>query len=411
MRGFGVLSTLMRACGAHSEPTPIQAQAWPCVLNGRDVVAVAETGSGKTLAFALPGIHMLADAATHRHRHRVIEPLMLVLAPTRELALQTQKAIAGAVAHAQMEVLCVYGGDGATPTSAAHIVVATVGRLVDLIAQGRVALGSAKFVVLDEADRMLHMGFLDDVRNILAQCAPQRQTLMFSATWPREIQELAAGLMRDPVHIRIGKPHGDDQLKANRNISQSVEVIDPIRKENRLSELLRQHASLKKILVFVLYKKEVERVEGVVRSARFSVDSIHGDKPQNQRNAALDRFRNGEVKVLVATDVAARGLDIPSVEMVINFTFPLTIEDYVHRIGRTGRAGNKGSAHTLFTLHDKAHAGELASVLKESGQAIPEELGKFGFTTKKKEHKVYGAFYKDIDPNEKPKHISFDDEE
>lgn len=206
--------------------------------------------------------------------------------------------------------------------------------------------------------------------------------------------------MTSPVHFTIGdNPTGD--LRANVRITQTVEVIDHFSKEGRLVELLKKHQSNKnkddRILVFCLYKKEATRVENLLRNKGFRVAAIHGDLNQGQRTQALQSFKDGKCPLLIATDVAARGLDIPSVKMVINVTFPLTIEDYVHRIGRTGRAGKTGIAHTFFTDHDKTHSGALVNILKAAGQEVPESLLKFGTTVKKKEHSVYGAFYKDTE--------------
>lgn len=214
------------------------------------------------------------------------------------------------------------------------------------------------------------------------------------------MRDLAATFMQSPVHFTIGdNPTGD--LRANVRIVQTVEVIDHFSKEQRLLELLKQHQSAKnkddKILVFCLYKKEATRVENFLKRKGLRVAAIHGDLNQSQRTQALQSFKDGTCPLLIATDVAARGLDIPKVKLVINVTFPLTIEDYVHRIGRTGRAGETGNAITLFTEHDKAHSGALINILKAAGQAVPESLLKFGTTVKKKEHSIYGAFYKDTE--------------
>jgi len=249
-------------------------------------------------------------------------------------------------------------------------------------------------------------GFEEDVRRIIGHCKPKekRQTAMFSATWPASIQMLAGEFLVDPVRVYVGfeaivDENGDasginDSLSANKRVSQEIEVIEDRAREVRLKKLLQKHNASGKnlVLVFALYKKEAQRLEDNLKRSGFNCCSIHGDKNQESRTRALSEFKSGKCPILVATDVAARGLDIPNVELVINFTFPLTIEDYVHRIGRTGRAGKTGVSYTFFQPGDKSHAGELQQVLKQAGQSIPDELKKFGSTIKKKEHKLYGNF-------------------
>lgn len=221
---------------------------------------------------------------------------------------------------------------------------------------------------------------------------------MFTATWPQSVRKLASTFMISPTKITIGDR---DDLRANVRISQTIEVMDQYAKESRLLALLKQHQSGSqrddKILVFCLYKKETTQVEKTLRLRGLRVAAIHGDLSQAQRTQALAQFKDGECPLLIATDVAARGLDIPKVKLVINVTFPLTIEDYVHRIGRTGRAGADGMAYTFFTERDKSLTGELVNVLKAAGQPVPEALLKFGTTVKKKEHSAYGAFYRETD--------------
>ncbi|VEU42088.1 unnamed protein product [Pseudo-nitzschia multistriata] len=241
---------------------------------------------------------------------------------------------------------------------------------------------------------------------------------MFSATWPAIIQEIAMNYMNDPVRLYVGfegivGSNGenciDDSLSANKRVTQTIEVIEDRPRENRLREILRNNRSKKRILVFALYKKEAERMEYQLQRDGFSVCSIHGNKHQAARTQALADFKQGNSQIMVATDVAARGLDIPDVELVVNYTFPLTIEDYVHRIGRTGRAGKKGLSITFFQPSDKSHAGALQQVMKQAGQEPPEPLMKFGSTIKKKEHKLYGNFGpRGGAPMKKPTRIVFD---
>ena len=341
-------------------PTPIQASAWPYLLAGRDVIGVAETGSGKTWAFGVPCIRYIKDLPKNKKKG----VKAVIVSPTRELALQIQEQIEKLAGPARLSSVCVYGGvDKEGQRSAlkkASIVVATPGRLKDLIEEGSADISSAQYVVLDEADRMLDKGFEEDVRQIISNTSNDRQTLMFTATWPPSVRNLAATFMKTPVKIIIGdNPTGE--LRANTRIKQLVEVIAPDAKNMRLMQLLKQHQSGSKkndrILIFCLYKKEAQRVHQFLQGKGFRVAGIHGDMNQSQRIKNLDEFKAGQSTLLVATDVAARGLDIPAVKVVINVTFPLTAEDYVHRIGRTGRAGQDGLAITLFTEHDKANSG------------------------------------------------------
>jgi ATP-dependent RNA helicase DBP3 len=343
-----------------SAPTPIQAATWPFLLSGRDMVGVAETGSGKTLAFGVPCVRYIA--ALPKDKRKGIKAV--IVSPTRELAVQIYDQLVALATPAGLSVVCVYGGVPKDPQVAAcrkaHIVVATPGRLNDLIGDGSADLSKAEYVVLDEADRMLDKGFEEAIRQIISQTPKKRQTLMFTATWPPSVRDLASTFMNSPVRITIGD-NQSGELRANVRIKQLVEVLDPHAKEQRLLQLLRQYQSGKnkddRILVFCLYKKEAMRIENFIRRQGFRVGGIHGDLSQEKRSASLAAFKEGHVPLLVATDVAARGLDIPAVKVVINVTFPLTAEDYVHRIGRTGRAGKEGLAITLFTEHDKALSG------------------------------------------------------
>jgi len=395
-------------------PTPIQAAAWPFLFAGRDVIGVAETGSGKTMAFAVPCVRgMLSLPESQRNKGA----RAVIVSPTRELAMQSYEQITQLAKVSGLRAVCVYGGvpkdEQRKSLKTADIVVATPGRLNDLINEGCADLSKARYVVLDEADRMLDKGFEEEIRKIIntTPAISKRQTLMFTATWPESVRSLAATFMSNPVKIAIGdNPSGD--LRANARIVQRVEVVDPRNKEYRLLQLLKQYQSGSqkddRILVFALYKKEATRIEGFIRSKGFRVAGIHGDLSQEQRTRSLDAFKQGNTPILVATDVAARGLDIPSVKLVINCTFPLTTEDYVHRIGRTGRAGKQGLAITLFTEHDKAQSGALINVLKAANQPVPDELLKFGTTVKRKEHEAYGAFAKDVDMTKTAKKIKFD---
>ncbi|KAL1890846.1 RNA-dependent ATPase [Sporothrix stenoceras] len=444
---------------AYKNPTPIQAASWPYTLGGRDLVGIAETGSGKTMAFALPCVEALKDmpkpAALEAKklpnrsklnnkwdaRGNLAQALAVIVSPTRELAMQTHQAIQPLAALVGLTAVCLYGGASKDEQrvllrqeGGVDIIVATPGRLKDFINDEAVSLAHVKFAVLDEADRMLDTGFEEDIKFILGQCPERtaRQTLMFTATWPTSVRGLADGFMKDPVKVTVGSrtragaldgEEGGDgprdrnntgavELQANARITQTVEVMDQREKERRCLNIIKQEqrgkAKNDRILVFCLYKKEAVRVENFLQGQGVRVCSIHGDLRQEQRTRSLEAFKAGTTPVLVATDVAARGLDIPEVKLVINVTFPLTIEDYVHRIGRTGRAGKDGRAITFFTEHDKTHSGSLINVLKGANQEVPEDLLKFGTTVKKKTHGTYGAFFKDVDMSQKGTKITFD---
>lgn len=304
-------------------PTPIQAASWPFGLSKRDIVGVAETGSGKTIAFGLPlveAVLAMPNVAKGSGRIRAV-----VVSPTRELAMQTNEQLAKLGEVVGLKTVCVYGGASKDAQRVllkkADIIVATPGRLKDFIEEGAINLENAKFAVLDEADRMLDKGFEDDIRLIL-NCTPkkeERQTLMFTATWPQSVQALASTFMVSPVKITIGNDETGD-LKANIRISQAVEVVDPRGKEQRLLQILKAQPRNERVLVFCLYKKEATRVELFLQQRGLKVVAIHGDLRQEQRTRSLEAFKTGETPILVATDVAARGLDIPEVKLVVNVT-------------------------------------------------------------------------------------------
>ncbi|KAJ4837272.1 Opsin Rh5 [Turnera subulata] len=408
---------VLRCCKSFKNPSPIQAHAWPFLLDGRDFIGIAKTGSGKTLGYGIPAImHVLSKQNGNAGKR--VNPLCLVLAPTRELADQIFDVLRDAGESCGVKSVCIYGGTSKGPQisalkSGVDIVVGTPGRLKDLIEMNVCRLMDVSFVVLDEADRMLDMGFRDEVRSILSNTCSARQMIMFSATWPLDVHNLAEEYM-DPNPVKVVV--GSEDTAANHDVMQIVEVVEDHIRDKRLITLLEKYhkSQRNRVLVFALYQKEAERLEVMLKRGGWNVVSIHGKKAQDQRTKSLSLFKKGSCPLLVATDVAARGLDVPDVEVVINYSFPLTTEDYVHRIGRTGRAGKKGVAHTFFTHHNKGLAGELVNILREAGQVVPDALLKFGTHVKKKESKLYGAHFREITADApKAKKITFnsDDED
>ncbi|KAI0509944.1 hypothetical protein KFK09_010544 [Dendrobium nobile] len=395
----GLPDEVLDCCKTFSNPSPIQAHAWPFLLAGRDFIGIAATGSGKTLAFGVPALMHILQKDNKKQSKKAV-PRCLVLSPTRELAQQIADVLRDAGSPCGITSVCLYGGTSKGPQisslkAGVDIVIGTPGRLRDLIEMGICCLKEVSFVVLDEADRMLDMGFEPEVRSILNQTSLVRQMVMFSATWPPAVHQLSQEFM-DPNPVKVVV--GSEDLAANHDVMQIVEVLEDRDRDSRLVALLEKYhqSHRNRVLVFVLYKKEAVRVENMLQQRGWKVVSVHGDKAQHDRTKALSLFKEGKCPLMIATDVASRGLDIPDVEVVINYSFPLTTEDYVHRIGRTGRAGKKGVAHTFFTKENKGLAGELVNVLREAGQIIPTNLTKFGTHVKKKESKLYGSHFKEI---------------
>jgi len=325
------------------EPTPVQEKGIPPALDGRDLIGLAQTGTGKSAAFILPILHRLIQGEQGRVR-------ALIIAPTRELAEQLADSIAELGKHTRVRYTTVYGGVRYGPQIKAlhkgvEIVVATPGRLLDLMNRGDADLRHLEVLVLDEADRMLDMGFLPDIRRILRKLPGGRQTMMFSATMPYDIRRLAEEIMRDPVTVEIGARAPVE------TVSHALYAVAPPHKTEMLLEILRQ-TDTASVLVFTKTKHAARHVGLALEKARFSVNVIEGDMPQRKRQEALDGFRKGSVQILVATDIAARGLDISQVSHVINYDMPSSVDDYTHRIGRTGRAANRGDAFTLVTHED-----------------------------------------------------------
>ncbi|XP_028268794.1 probable ATP-dependent RNA helicase DDX17 [Parambassis ranga] len=356
------------------EPTPIQAQGFPLALSGRDVVGIAQTGSGKTLSYLLPAI-------VHINHQPYLErgdgPICLVLAPTRELAQQVQQVAYDYGKSSRIKSTCVYGGAPKGPQirdleRGVEICIATPGRLIDFLEAGKTNLRRCTYLVLDEADRMLDMGFEPQIRKIVDQIRPDRQTLMWSATWPKEVRQLAEDFLKDYVQINVGAL----ELSANHNILQIVDVCMENEKDNKLIQLMEEIMAEKenKTIIFVETKKRCDDLTRRMRRDGWPAMCIHGDKSQPERDWVLSEFRSGKAPILIATDVASRGLDVEDVKFVINYDYPSSSEDYIHRIGRTARSTNKGTAYTFFTPGNLRQARELIRVLEEARQAINPKL-------------------------------------
>lgn len=332
----------------YTAPSPIQQKAIRPVLAGRDLLGCAQTGTGKTAAFALPILQRLAASRPAQRRVRA-----LILTPTRELALQIDESFAEYGRYLPLRHAVVFGGVGQGPQVAAlehgvDILVACPGRLNDLIGQGFADLGSVEIFVLDEADRMLDMGFVNDVKKVIRQLPQKRQTLMFSATMPTEIEQLAESILRDAVEVKV-----DPVSSTVDKIEQSLYYVSKADKPALLAKLVGQD-TVKNALVFSRTKHGADRIARILNKAGVPAAAIHGNKSQNARVAALESFKAGRIKALVATDIAARGIDIRNLDMVVNYDMPDVAETYVHRIGRTGRAGNSGTAVTFCMQEEKA---------------------------------------------------------
>lgn len=367
-----LIEPLLRALETkgYERPTPIQEQAIPPVLQRRDLLGCAQTGTGKTAAFALPILQVLHSertAAGHRDGKRPIRAL--ILTPTRELAIQIGESFTAYGRNAGVRNLVIFGGVGQTPQTDAlrrgtDILVATPGRLLDLMNQGFVSLRDIGIFVLDEADRMLDMGFIHDVKKVIAKLPTERQTLFFSATMPPEIAHLADSILKDPVKVAV-TPVASTAEK----VSQKVFFVDKKDKKHLLIHLLKDKTIIS-ALVFSRTKHGANKIAGDLVKAGFRAEAIHGNKSQNARQAALSNFKLGRLRVLVATDIAARGIDIEELSHVINFDLPNIPETYVHRIGRTGRAGASGIALSFCDAEELAY---LKDIQKLTGQLVPVE--------------------------------------
>jgi len=378
-----VLLQSVRQAG-FTAPSSIQAQCWPIAISGSDLIAIAKTGSGKTVGYLFPAFSLLSSYPTVSRRGD--GPVAVVLAPTRELAIQIQVECDKFCAPLKLRAVCVYGGVPKGPhirecMMGCHLVIGTPGRFNDFLGMTNppvIPLNRTKYLVLDEADRMLDMGFEPQIKLIFDAVRDQSkgrpQSIMFTATWPKAVQKMAASYLNEPVQVTIGS--SGKELTANEDVTQVIKKVVCSEKDHELVATLNAIADkdAASVIVFANKKYMCDRiVKGLVAHAWAAV-SIHGDKDQWERQKALERFTKGQVKVIVATDVAARGLDILGVHRVINYDFPLEFPDYIHRIGRTGRAGATGSSDTLFTAGDKLHAKELVRVMTDAGQHLPPAL-------------------------------------
>ncbi|ESP03796.1 hypothetical protein LOTGIDRAFT_110000 [Lottia gigantea] len=356
------------------KPTIIQSQGWPIALSGSDFVGIAQTGSGKTLGFILPA---LTHISAQPYLNPGDGPICLVLVPTRELAQQVQAVAQEFGQLSKIKNCCVYGGAPKGPQirqleRGAEICIATPGRLIDLLESGKTNLQRTTYLVLDEADRMLDMGFEPQIRKILEQVRPDRQTLMWSATWPNEVRKLAEDFLKDYIQINIGAL----TLAANHNILQIIDVCQEYEKEQKLMKLLDEIMQERenKTIIFMETKRKCEDISRKMKREGWPVLAIHGDKSQQERDWVLGEFRSGKTPVMIATDVASRGLDVDDIKFVINFDYPNCSEDYVHRIGRTARSNNTGTAYTFFTAGNAKQVHDLINVLQEANQTINPKL-------------------------------------
>ncbi len=359
---LGLAPELLRAIAdqGYTEPTPVQAQAIPYVLEGRDLLASAQTGTGKTAAFVLPILHGLNGSSAKSRAPRV-----LVLVPTRELAAQVAESVRTYGKHLSLRSAVIFGGVGIGPQTNAlrrgvDIVVATPGRLLDHMQQKNVDLSQIQTLVLDEADRMLDMGFIRDIRRVMAALPKQRQNLLFSATFSKDILNLSDGLLDNPGRVEVARRN-----TAAESVEQRVHPVDKSRKAALLTHLIAD-GNWQQVLVFTRTKHGANRLSGQLEKAGLDSAAIHGNKSQGARTRALAGFKDGKVRVLVATDIAARGLDIDQLPHVVNHELPNVPEDYVHRIGRTGRAGASGEAISLVAPDERKLLRDIERLLKRS---------------------------------------------
>lgn len=360
---LGLCKEILRAIKeeGYTTPTPIQSKSIPVILSKKDVLAAAQTGTGKTAGFTLPLLQRLKDSNLKDKKTQV---RALILTPTRELAAQVAQSVETYGKYLPFKSAVIFGGVGINPQKAllkkgVDIIIATPGRLLDLISQDSLDLSKIEFLVLDEADRMLDMGFINDIKKILAILPKQRQNLLFSATFSNEIKKLADGLLKSPVLVEVSKANS-----ASFKVEQVVHHVDKDRKKELLLHLVNKN-SWQQVLVFTRTKHGANKLSEALVKDKVTSAAIHGNKSQGARTKALDDFKNGKVRVLVATDIAARGIDIEQLPHVVNFELPNVAEDYVHRIGRTGRAGNNGIAISLVCVDEHEYLFGIEKLIKQ----------------------------------------------
>ncbi len=361
--GLKLAQPLLRAIAdeGYTTPTPIQLKTIPALLDGNDVLGVAQTGTGKTAAFALPLLDRLSKSGEKSLRN---QPRALILAPTRELAGQINDSFKSYGRDVPIRSAVVFGGVSIRPQIQAlsrgvHILVATPGRLIDLMNQGHVKLDKVEVFILDEADRMLDMGFIRDVKKIAAQLPRQRQTVFFSATMPTSVQGLASSLLNNPVRVEVAPA-----ATTAERVDQQVLFVAKDKKRALLAELLKNR-EIERVLIFTRTKHGADRVARHLQNGGVKSDAIHGNKSQNARQRALDGFKSGHIRALVATDIAARGIDVDGVTHVINFELPNEPESYVHRIGRTARAGATGIAISFCDHEERAYLRDIEKTIRQ----------------------------------------------
>lgn len=367
---LGLIQPILKALHAsgYETPTPVQVQAIPLVLQGRDLLGSAQTGTGKTAAFAVPVLQRLQETPPQRSR----SIRALVLAPTRELAIQVSESFEAYGKHLPLRQTCVYGGVSQHTQVRAlrqgvDILVATPGRLIDLINQGFIKLDQIEIFVLDEADRMLDMGFIHDIKRLIAMLPAKKQTLLFSATMPMEIKKLADGLLHDPAMVSVAR------AKSNENpINQSVYFVQQSNKNDLLLHLLEDKEEIPTALVFTRTKFGADKVARNLTRMGIHAEAIHGNKSQSARQKALANFKSRRTRVLVATDIAARGIDVDNLSHVINFELPNEAETYVHRIGRTGRAGLQGKALSFCSGEERKHLNSISRLINKQIDVVKE---------------------------------------
>jgi ATP-dependent RNA helicase RhlE len=381
---LGLAAPLLRALASekYDTPTPIQAQAIPLLLDGGDLLGLAQTGTGKTAAFALPILQRLSESSDKDISRR---PRALIMAPTRELAIQIGEGFKAYGRNLQLRYTVIYGGVGQMPQVKAlrqgvDILVATPGRLLDLMGQKHLFLDKTKTLVLDEADRMLDMGFIHDVRKVVAAMPKDRQSLLFSATMPRDVERFANEVLNKPRRVEVAR-----SATPVETIEQSVYFVATSRKRALLDHLLAK-PELERVIIFTRTKHRANRVADQIGKSGIKAEAIHGNKSQNARQRALAAFRAGSVQVLVATDIAARGIDIDDVSHVINYELPNEPESYVHRIGRTARAGASGVALALCDLTEREYLRDIENLIKMKLKVVEDHPEKVSPAGEKRRH-------------------------